>query len=332
MADLENYSFDGRPFLPDALKGEAGKIQKPIPESFKVARTATQAMRQAEATLFAADKVEYAPIMPKGVNPFHFEALKFAVAATLSNQSYQYGTMDKMDKTAPLTGLVTNEESKQCAEASGLTTTRGRIPFMGYIRVTLNDLCRRGFGGATDNNYKKAFEKLIVALDRTPFEYISPDGDSYKGYVCKVMGEYTRKSDGAKEYLLALHPSFSSNIVKGFAVFPQDFTKRLAAAAGKKRRLSRAYFAMAAMLANQDKLKPVTRYLDDILEELGLSENYYRQPDRTEALLRDIFDAMREIKLIHSYSIDTYNTTTRGKKRMAKFTFTLDPDFCKPLP
>lgn len=217
------------------------------------------------------------------------------------------------------------------------TRTEG---FSGAIFPTLNELCQMAYG--TDDPttlQKRQMRDLIQAVDRYEADITFPNGDRMRLKVVAVMGTYIR-DDGAIAYHLALNPVFCGNALASYGEFPQDINRRLRVGAkrvsdraGLKRsiRLSSALLRLTQYLGMQDKRKPFTWAVDNMMKYLGLTDAYKKDRKRTQETINDYFEVLKEIRLLSPDSPGKPNPGIgiTGDK-VQTFIFRFSPDFRLP--
>lgn len=291
--------------------------QHPTPDTFKLGREATLQLAKWERNLFTDQEERESGNyivsgLPKKITDMDFNAFYFAVGQTLYNQSHQSGNTDTN------TGL-TKRVAKNISESSSHTYYNGEIV------SSLKDLCRYGYGEEEPTTaQRKAMISLIDTIHETPVTITFPNGDTFEATLCARMGVYTRAKDGAKLYHLILNPIFCENVKKNFAEFPQNLTKRLAAVTKKRKP---THYRLIRLLGLQDKRKPFIRTMEVLLNELGLKEAYKSKAGRTEEELISIIEDIKKMKQITSYEVE--KVSVRGKERISKITFYLNPNFVR---
>lgn len=280
-----------------------------VPSTFRISRDAHYQLAYVNRTHFTeeaeATRTNTIVTSLKGkVSITDFMAFSIAASQTLSNQSYQYGN------TQTYSG-------KTLTKAKKLSERMGMNVYNGDIEVTLKDLCKYGYGETEPTTkQKRAMANMIDILHNTPVVITYPNGDKDENVLCSRVNKHTRAKDGAVEYHLFLSPIFCSNVAKNFGELPQDIIKRLR---DGSKRLTEAHYVLAGMLGVQAKGEPFTRFIEDLVNNLGLLERYKNDRSRTEKQLLSLFDAMQKVKLITGYEIEY--ETQRGKKCMNKVTF-----------
>lgn len=121
---------------------------------------------------------------------------------------------------------------------------------------------------------------------------------------------------------LGLNPVFH-DFTKGFALFPSDALQLLAKATPKR---TAAHYVLMNRLALCPRYKPYTLYIDrDLYEDMYLSEEFKKTPNRAEQRLIGILDALQAIGLIQSYTTDT--RPVHGSLRLSKAVVNINPQF-----
>lgn len=256
----------------------------------------------------------------RNIKPVDFSALCFAVTKILSDQSVQNDNTD------------TNSGKARTIDQA-LKRQTGSDFFGGTIEATLNDLCEAGYGESQDTTLRKKFSGIIELLKKTPLEISIPiknergeqDRIRVKDTLLFPIRESKRESDGAKYYILYLHPVFCS-MSNGWAVFPQNTTQLLATTLKKKKRQRMAGHYHLLRLLFMQKEKTIIRSLDVLLDELGLAEEYEEQPKRTEKKLLELCEDVRDMGVITDFKA-TKGRVGRRRDAIVKITFSVNTKF-----
>lgn len=290
------------------------ELSKPVPDNFKMGRDASIQLSKVRRDLFTdiEEKESGKPIV-KGlageVSELDFEAFGLAMAQTLYNQSYIFGHTEK--NTGIKENLIPKNES-----------IRGDL-YRGEIVVTLNDICRLGYGVDTPTTeQKRDMDKLIGTLDREPVYVEFPNGDRTKIWLCKTMAKDYRKEDNAIAYYLILNPIFCSRVAKNFLELPQDIAKRISSTTNRK---TAAHYILLRLLAQQDKRKPYIRAIEGLIIELGLEDVFRKNRGRTEKQILALFNDMKGVGIITDF--ETEEKLIRNRKALSKVTFILNREF-----
>lgn len=209
---------------------ETRRELRTLPVTQKITRALITQSYQAQRSLFdALDKgvedtegnITYSKL-PALISEYDFRAYLIAAKSALFDQSYIFNNEDI------LTGF--NREESNLTTTDGLRDERGQPYRNGNICVTLNDLCRVGYGIPEGQNpttkQRNCMRKTIEAIDKTPVEIFYANGDKRETYLIKVMGKYKRKADGAETYHLILNPIFTTQ-GKGYGLMLRGVTTRL---------------------------------------------------------------------------------------------------------
>jgi hypothetical protein len=291
-------------------------VSKPVPDSYKYGRDAILQLTKVNRTLFTEmEEKNSGNYIVSGIerktSEYDFEAFSLAVGQALYNQSYQCGN------TKENSGIKKGR-ARELSERTGKEYNKGEIV------ISLNDLCRYGYGTEPTTQQRETMKNLIETLHSTPVHIDFPNGDTLDASLCVTMARYKRKADGAILYDLILNPIFCNRVVRNFAEFPQDITKRLAEASPKR---TAAHLKLLKLLASQDKNKPCYRNIETLLTELNMEETYKAQPSRTEKQLITMFDNMVTIGLLTHYEIE--RVKARRRDAISKVRFYLNKDFIK---
>lgn len=281
-------------------------LSKPVPNTYKLGREGMLQLSKIERDLFTdIEEKESGNYIVSGlsqsITELDLSAFSFAVGQILYNQSYQSGHLD---------------------ENSGLDTLESQIGgfFMGDIITTRNELCRLAYGKRTTENLKKIAETVDV-LHSTPVKITYPNGDEKDAYLCTKQYVEKRAKDGAIMYHLHLNPIYTHDVKSNFAELPQDFTQRLS---DKVKKLTAAHYKLSRLLSCQDKRKPFYRNIEQLITDLGLTEQYKKDKSRAEKKLVALFDDMVKIGILTSYELK--HADRRGRKYIAKIVFILNEE------
>ena len=256
----------------------------------------------------------------RNIKPVDFSALCFAFAKILSDQSVQYDNTD------------TNTGKERKIDEHLKRQTGGNF-FGGTIEATLNELCEAGYGESQDSTLRKKFSGIIELLGKTRLEISIPiknergeqDRILVKDTLLFPIREAKRQSDGAKYYILYLHPVFC-NLSNGWASFPQNTTQLLATTLKRKKRQRMAGHYHLLRLLFMQKEKTIIRTLDVLLDELGLAEEYEVQPKRTEKKLLELCEDIRDMGAITDFK-PSKGRVGRRRDAVVKITFSVNTKF-----
>jgi len=250
----------------------------------------------------------------RAVKEVDFQALIFAVTKILSDQSAQHNNTD----TNSGTERQLDEELKR---------QTGRDFFGGTIVATLNQICEEGYGEKPDNDQRRKLSALIQFLKENSLEMSIPITNNF-GELDKIrvkdtlmfpIREGIRESDGAKYYILYLHPIFC-DMSNGWATIPRNATAQLAQVLKKKKKNRRPEHYHLMRLLYMQQSSEVTRSMESLLEELGLSEEYEDKPGRTEEKLIETFKDLKEAGVISEYT-PTFGRVGRRRNAIVKVSF-----------
>lgn len=309
-------------------KGEDGQ-RRNTPKTFKLGRAYGKQAHTIEHNLFTAIldpsqlKGTGASIteLPKAISEDSLTAYIQAAQQILYNQSYTARNDDTNSG-------VSRIEAK--------SVTGG---YSGLILVGLKELCQIAHGlEAPGGNLYDQMRELITAVDRYEVGITLQNGDKCKLKLIVKMGEFIRKEDGAVMFQLALNPIFcGKELLKNFGEFPQDVNKRLRIAAktiAKKRgkreiRITSQLRLLMQHLGMQDKRKPYTWQIHNLLSFVGLLERYKKDKARTLEMLGNYFEILKEIRLLRADVPNNPKKEIIGDGTLA-YTFHFNPDFKNP--
>lgn len=275
------------------------KGQRVLPQEQKVTRALITQTPQLQRSLFdmleeqAADSegnVMYSKL-PSAISEYDFRAYLIAAKATLFDQSYLCGNDD--------INSGFNREQSNLTTTDGLHDEDGKPYVNGNICVTLNELCRVGYGlldGQTPTTKQRnSMRNAIEALHNNPIGIVYANGDTRESRLIVIMDKYTRKKDNAETYHLILNPIFTTQ-GKGYGVLQRGATTKLTQYLISQGKTGRAgknaeYYAFLEELAIQKKGKVWTISVENLLHRLNLIDQYRKDKKRTIAKLEGIFEA-----------------------------------------
>lgn len=291
------------------------------PDNWKMGRDGALQLAKVERTLFTTmEEAESGNVIISGisdkVSKNDFEAFSFAALQVLYNQSYQSGNED-----------INSGISR--SRANNISSKIGSEVFGGEIVPTLNELIRFGYGTEPTTELKKRVDNLIDVLHKNEVRIKFPNGDEVEAVLCAKIGKFKRKADGAVAYHLFLNPIFGSRIATQFGELPQDIMLKLAQSCKKKKqKLSPEHRSLLRWLSLQDKRYPHTLNIGTIIQELDMEEYYQKDKGKVERQLLSICDTMVDLTLLSSYEAE--RTDVKGRQRISKITFHLNPTFIRP--
>ena len=262
------------------------------------------------------------------ISPLDFQAFCLSIRKALHNQSYLTKAdraieADKITKADKVTeadkvfaGLFQNLSPSE-------TEKVGHKVYRGEVVITLNQLCRDGYG-EKNPTYKQrnAMRELLWTLDENRVKLFDT-GKTSNVRLVSIVDETTYNKDGSILYILYLHPLFTEVASKGFGELPQDIAYKLKDAA-KGKKITSAHYRLLHLLSIQDKRKPFTRTYEELLKLFDVSEaTGQNNRGRTEKQIISLCDVMVRIGII-----STYEVVWKGK-RLDKVTFTLNPNFLR---
>ena len=310
----------------DLLDRWAAMEGKPLPPTFIAGRGVNIQLAALQTHLFTAMEEAENPNylvyeLRRSVEEVDFAGFTFALCQTLYNQSY---LSDNKDVNSGIERAVDN----------GLKIA-GQNFIGGMIATTLNDLCRLAYGVENPStDQRKKISSIIDILRRNRLPMSIPKTDKTGKIVDRIkvkdtlvfpVREGERESDGAKYYVLYLHPIFCS-LAEGFLEAPQDLTKQLSAVTNKKAAYHYHLLRVLLLSRKPPKYPPLVRYTDTLLEELGLAEAYQKQPSRTEEQIIEACKVMEKIGIITGFE-DARGRKGRRKTALLKLTFHYNPNY-----
>lgn len=228
--------------------------------------------------------------LPSQISEYDFRAYIIATQGMLFDQSV------KCNNTTELTGVGTLEISQTAKNAQGQGYR------VGHIYVSLNELCREGYGvpdgTAVSTSQKNNMRRAIEVLDQVPIKVEYGNGDKKETYLIKKMEKFTRQSDGAEMYHLIPNPLFST-LEKGYGLMLRGTTARLTEyLKGKGRSKAGKTAEMLAywqLLSIQDRSKVWAISTENLLDRLGLTKLFKKNKKRVVAKLEEIFEAYYDL-------------------------------------
>lgn len=315
---------------------EVGKEKQPKrkrpPKDFKIGRAIIQSQSNLEQQLFdvleTKEKREFVISgVAKSITPKLLHQTIFAIGQVLSNTSYQYGN------EKDYTGMAVDGEcirTKKEPLIGQEKNDKGEIVEKEYhyaeIKTSLRELAKFAFGTDEPTGLQRQeIEKALYALQNEGVS-IPFDGKIYNKSLVWIEGWVTRENENdLKELYLVLNPIFGKMAAKNYAKHPQDASKRLSNAVSQ---VTIDHLRLRDLLAMQQvKKEPFRRYISELLEYLGLTEEYKKNKKRVmDVKLPKLFKAMVDIKLLNSMpKIET------GIKGELEFVFDINKDYSKPL-
>lgn len=306
MKSKEKQKGDGKLLSAGVFEEQENTLAelRSLPKEQKVTRALITQAHQVQRSLFDAlekgvtdteGNITYSKL-PALISEYDFRAYILAAKSTLYDQSYICNNDDV------LTGF--NREESNLTTTDGLRDEKGEPYRNGNICVTLNDLCRVGYGIPEGQNpltsQRNNMRKTIEVIDQTPIGIVYANGDVRETYLIKVMGKYKRKADGAETYHLILNPIFTTQ-GKGYGLMLRGATTRLShylASKGKTGRggKSAAHYAFMELLSIQDRKKGEWNIsIENLLQHLNLTDQFRKDKKRTIKKLEEIFEAFEAL-------------------------------------
>ncbi len=279
------------------------------PDTFRIGRNTLIQFAKRDRDLFT-DLEERGKVVVKGIDERlrpAFLRFRFAMGQLLYNQSYQTGN------TEANTGLLRREAPD---------STDGKVLYNGAIVASLNRLCELAYG-----LYKKRpatkqlreMEDFIEQAKGKDLEVTMPDGSIITAPLFSRV-TYQKSRGAMKYYLFSLHPLFSGDAIKSYALYPQDVTIRLAKALEERgERWTPAHHLFLEIAGAQDRRKPFVRNIDTLVEELELTAEYRMHRLRTESRIIAILEVAKIVGVICNYRADR-GISFRGQEYIEKIT------------
>lgn len=296
-----NYNLtEDEVFSPDKKK-----VRKSLPKSFKVGRALELQRSEVERSLFSQLKQKEEQGLfsfvgiPKNISLLTIKQLNFALGKLLYNTSYQYGSKDN-------TGLALEGKT-----TSGLTISptvvNGKSYHSGEIVVKISELAAEAFGiDEANSTQKKEIDQTLQAMQNIYVEIKLPDGRVRGEQLLNIPRYLKDEKTNAKMVDIILNPIYSMNILSGYGVHPQGVMKKLV---GKGKRVTEAKLNLLSLLGIQDKRKIFRIYISDLLEKLGMTEEYKERKKRALTKLTDTFQAMIDCGIIAVMPTETIGAT-----------------------
>ena len=274
-----------------------GDIPRKLPKEQKISRAVVLQSHILQRSLFEelenpkpneSGEIIYSKL-PSLISEYDFRAYMLASQLTLSDQSYLFHNEDINS------GFIRDESN--LTKDLQLLDEKKHSYHNGHISVTLNELCRVGYGipegqapSAAQRNNMRA---TIEAVDKTPIGVVYGNGDQKETYLIKIMGKYTRKEDGSETYYLVLNPIFTS-YGKGYGIMMRGATTKLSQYLISKGRTGRggksaAHIAFLQLLSIQ-RGEEWKVSVGNLLQRLNLLEQYKKNKRRTLDRLKSIFE------------------------------------------
>lgn len=187
----------------------------------------------------------------------------------------------------------------------------GRDMFDFHIDVTLNDICRAGFG-QLNYGQRDRMLNLLHTLDNSKAQFLY-ESKEVKLRLVTIEEEYTDLLTGAKTFHLKLCPIFGD--FKGFGYIEQDTMQRLAA---KTQRLTTAHYKLIWFLCTQER-KEFDFDFGYIIKEMGLHKRWKKNRGEIERHALKVIEDVKAIqspKLLKEYEIIKYDN--RGSEQHPK--------------
>lgn len=230
--------------------------------------------------------------LPSVISEYDFRAYILAAQLALYDQSYKHHNEDINS------GFMRDESNLSAEKDIALRDEKGEKYYAGNIKVTLNDLCRVGYGlpegQAPTSKQRNSMRDAILALDNTPIGVTYGNGDQRTTYLIKVMERLIRKKDGAETYHLVLNPIFTTR-GKGYGIIMRGATERITKYISSKGRKgtagkSAAHLAFLQLLSIQKRGDVWRISVENLLQRLNLYEAYKKNKSRTLQKVEKLFD------------------------------------------
>ena len=296
-------------------------FKRPLPSYFKLGRYAMLQMAATDRTFWTdieeAESGNYIiSNLSKKVSELDFEAITFAIAQTLYNQSYRMGNE-----------IYNSGISRTISEDA--TKIMGDDVYVGEIITTRDDLIRLGWGVEPTTETKKKVDALIDTLHKTPVKVKYPNGDIEENYICAIRRKYSRKKDKAVLYNLWTNPIFGIYIKNQFGLLPQGVISDMDKACKKlKTNKNQHIYILLKFLSVQDNRNPKTIPIEKLIPMLRMEAKYKENRGRTEKqLLSSVCKVLVEMGMLNNYEVE-YEEIGR-KKRIKSITFHLNQNYIK---
>ena len=290
MTEKNIYDLSGG----EVFSREIGRVRASLPKSFKIGRALELHRANMERSLFSQLKkkekggeLKFVGV-PRGVSLLTIKQLNFALAKLLYNTSYQYGRKDN-------TGLALEGRTTSGMTISP-TEVNGKPYYSGEIVVKISELAAEAFGiDEPTNAQKKEIDQTLQAMQHIYVEIPLPDGKVRGEQLLNIPRYLIDDKTKAKMVDIILNPIYSMNILSGYGVHPQGIMKKLG---GNGKRVTEAKLNLLSLLGIQDKRKIFRIYISDLLEKLGMTEEYKERKKRALAKLTETFQAMIDCGII----------------------------------
>lgn len=234
--------------------------------------------------------------LPALISEYDFRAYLIAAKSALFDQSYIFNNEDT------ITGF--NREESNLTTKDGLRDEKGEPYRNGNICVTLNDLCRVGYGIPEGQNpttkQRNCMRSTIEAVHNNPIGIVYANGDIRETRLIVMMDKYKRKADGAETYHLILNPIFTTQ-GKGYGLMLRGGTTRLTQYLTSKGKTGRggksaAHYAFMELLSIQDRKRGEWSIsIENLLQHLNLTYQFRKDKKRTIKKLEEIFEAFEAL-------------------------------------
>lgn len=234
--------------------------------------------------------------LPSQITEYDFRAYLIAAKSALFDQSYIFDNQDI------LSGLI--REESQLSYIDGLRDEMGEIYHTGNICVTLNELCRVGYGipegQKPTTTQRNNMRNTIKVLDQTPIKVLYANGDERENHLTKIMGKNKRKADGAEAYHLVLSPIFTTR-GKGYGLLLRGTTTKLTkylSSKGKTKKSAEMYAFMELIAIQSKKKVEWSISIENLLQRLNLTNMFRKNKKRALEKLEEIFETFVGIGLL----------------------------------
>ena len=269
-----------------------GETPRRLPETRKYSRVPLLQNEALQRGLFDElwEQVEHGSLevtskIPSVISDLEFNAYLTGAMALLSDQSYLYHNEEELSGMSKYTDVIRRNKN---------VIHKG---YVGVIDASLTELCREGYGLAAGEKptkrQREGMIKAIKALHNNSLDVRYPSGDIEKSILISRMGEYIRKSDGARMYRLVLNPIFTHNKF-GFGLVPRGALTLIAEnLKAKGNRLTETYhkFLHLLIVTRGDTLHMA---IETLAKRLGLSSYLSKDRKKLIAKLALLFRIFRE--------------------------------------
>lgn len=311
--DIKNKRQGDNQFIlsPQTPEEKEGKPNRTLPKQQKVTRALILQSHQIQKSLFdessyltEEDKkkeeqnknqgIVVSSNLGKQISEYDFRAYILAAKLCLYDQSYIYHNEDI------LSGFEREE-----VDIKGIQAPKNGF-HNGHINVTLNDLCRIGYG-IPDNktpttSQRNNMRNAIKVVHSTPIRITYPNGDWKETTLVMMQDHDYREKDGAELYHLILNPIFTTQ-EKGYGTILRGATTKLSlyliskGKTGKaaKNAVHYAFLELISIQKKKDSDNIWTITLESLLQHLSLQDYYKKNKKMVIQKLEDLFQTFFDL-------------------------------------